>query len=405
MLPISSFSQTTLDNESTDMRCVGAFFLILLSSTTSYANDACSADFNGDGKVDIVDFLLFTNHFGSTTGDTLYAEVYDIDSNGVIGISDFTVFVSHYGKILSSDDCLEVEVTPDSTTTETDSTRVFVPVDTTMTDTTTTEVRPQFTMEIRYERAQLEDEHKDILTEVADLVSKIIVGDLPDVDFSVDAFEIDHTFFGTFYTDENVDDLLLFVTTYRASDNTLGRAGPAYLRAEGSQLPVIGIAGFNTRYLSGLRKAEFYRLALHEVFHALGFGTVWDDKNLVHCDNTGCSFTGTQAIGAFNTAGGIQYAGKKVPIAISSNGGWNGHWNPIVFGQEIMTPVNRNYGVLSAISIASLQDLGYVVDITVADDYTLPYYASKPVYGFYKCELIFPISKVDSIGKIIQYPR
>ena len=50
------------------------------------------ADFNGDKVVDITDFLLFVEAFGSTNAK------FDIDGDGAVGITDFLLFVEAFGK-------------------------------------------------------------------------------------------------------------------------------------------------------------------------------------------------------------------------------------------------------------------------------------------------------------------
>ena len=50
------------------------------------------ADFNGDKQVNITDFLLFVEAFGSTNPK------FDIDGDGAVGITDFLLFVESFGK-------------------------------------------------------------------------------------------------------------------------------------------------------------------------------------------------------------------------------------------------------------------------------------------------------------------
>ena len=59
---------------------------------------------------------------------------------------------------------------------------------------------------------------------------------------------------------------------------------------------------------------------------------------------------------------------------LSANGGDDGHWRGTVFGNELMASnVDAQYPYfLSAITIQSLADLGYKVDPSQADPYTLP---------------------------------
>ena len=59
---------------------------------------APSPDFDGNGIVNIADFLAFVSHFGSSRGDGTYQAKYDLDSDGQIAISDFLSFVGDFGK-------------------------------------------------------------------------------------------------------------------------------------------------------------------------------------------------------------------------------------------------------------------------------------------------------------------
>ncbi len=77
---------------------------------------------------------------------------------------------------------------------------------------------------------------------------------------------------------------------------------------------------------------------------------------------------------AFDYAGGVSYPGNKVPVENQEGpGSQDGHWRESVFGDEIMSPfVSGSVEPLSAITIQSLADSGYAVDISQADPYRLP---------------------------------
>ena len=59
---------------------------------------ALTPDFNGDGRVDFDDFLLFVEQLGFSRGDEGYDAKYDLDKDGVIGFGDFLIFASSFGK-------------------------------------------------------------------------------------------------------------------------------------------------------------------------------------------------------------------------------------------------------------------------------------------------------------------
>ena len=59
---------------------------------------ALTPDFNGDGRIDLDDFLLFVEQLGLSRGDDGYDAKYDLDKDGVIGFGDFLIFASSFGK-------------------------------------------------------------------------------------------------------------------------------------------------------------------------------------------------------------------------------------------------------------------------------------------------------------------
>jgi hypothetical protein len=119
---------------------------------------------------------------------------------------------------------------------------------------------------------------------------------------------------------------------------------------------------------------------LHEMGHVLGFGTIWSEPGIalladpVFSGGTDPHFIGTQAIAAFNAVGGTGYAGgAKVPVEdIGDVGTADAHWRESVFGNELMTGfVNAGQNPLSRVTVASLADLGYSVNLAGSDSYSL----------------------------------
>ena len=58
---------------------------------------ACPGDFNGDGMVNLADFLAFAGGFGTRSGDAKYDSRADMDGNGAIDLSDFLAFAEVFG--------------------------------------------------------------------------------------------------------------------------------------------------------------------------------------------------------------------------------------------------------------------------------------------------------------------
>ena len=144
-----------------------------------------------------------------------------------------------------------------------------------------------------------------------------------------------------------------------------------------SLLPIIGAIILD---LDGQPQGEGDDLILHAFGHMLGFANSWPRLELLRDpsrENEGADthFVGAGAVGAFVAAGGAHYQGARVPVEnVSTYGTPDSHWRESVFDTELMTSFLQ-YGVadqLSAITIQSLADIGYTVDVELADTYTLP---------------------------------
>ena len=204
------------------------------------------------------------------------------------------------------------------------------------------------------------EKQKGILQYVAKRWMAVIHDDLPDYRFA-------QGWSGTcggrslnIPSGERIDDLRIYVINIRATVGIVGQGGPSLLREE-THLPVVGCMGFD------LSHANLLITGLHEIGHVLGFASeVWNEFNFYQNPQNGDThFNGPLATAAFDNAGGRDYINAKVPLQKDES-----HWRGGVFGDELMTPTGT--GALSAITVQSLADLGYGVDVTQADAYTLP---------------------------------
>ena len=185
---------------------------------------------------------------------------------------------------------------------------------------------------------------------------------------------------------ETIDDLMIVASVVEIDGpgSVLGRAGPCRLRF-GSYLPYFGRMVFDIADLEEMERNGTLRpVILHEMAHVLGIGTLWQHLDLlVNPSLEAGREVDTHlplplAVAAFDQAGGVSYAGGgKVPVANNGTrpGSDDGHWRKSVLGTELMTPsinANAQSSPLSAISIQALADLGYTVDLSLADAYRLP---------------------------------
>ncbi len=188
---------------------------------------------------------------------------------------------------------------------------------------------------------------------------------------------------------EVVDDLVIYVEVLEIDgpSGTLGQAGRLVWRTP-SSLPIASYVELDQDDLNRLTDNELAALILHEMGHTLGFGLgLWEDHNLLHNPSLDVNgdpivpapdtyFSGANAIAAFNAAGGTSYTGAKVPVENTwgGSGSQDSHWRESVFQSELMTSRIGDAVThpLSTITIQSLADIGYSVDVTQADAYTLP---------------------------------
>ncbi len=269
---------------------------------------------------------------------------------------------------------------------------------------------------------------KDLMRQAARRWETIITEGLPDVNFSSNPHRID---IGgrMVVVDDTVDDLRIFMQRDEIGNLIVGSGGPRFVRSgDPTGLPATGLVTIAPSFLDRLQQweplwIEERRLrdtTVHEIAHVLGFGPLWGEFGLRRELTGDAYFSGPLAIQAFNAAGGESYSGNKIPIVGSSGGcGAGGHWRSDVFGgvyrrfeTEIMEPFIERQHALSAITIQSLADLGYVVDVSRADSYRLPTSVStagapiasaKPVAGYdFGLEAHGPIYVGDEHGNIIR---
>ena len=220
-----------------------------------------------------------------------------------------------------------------------------------------------FTIEVRF-LGGLTQQQKNAFKAAANRWTQVIVGDLPSV--RVDG--------------EVIDDLLILAqgTAIDGPGQILGQAGPTHLRPSGAGaaafLPAKGIMSFDTADLAQMAKdGTLNDVITHEMGHVLGIGTVWARKGLLkRAGTSNPTFAGTAAMKEYGTLRGGR--AKRVPVENSGGQGTrDSHWRESVFRSELMSGfIAGPNNPLSRMTVGSLQDIGYTVDLTAAEPYFLP---------------------------------
>ncbi len=171
-----------------------------------------------------------------------------------------------------------------------------------------------------------------------------------------------------------VDDLRIFVGV-EPIDGRRGVAGHAraVLVRRSSGLPAVSVITLDADDVSSWSAGLLFGVVMHEMAHAVGFGSVSRFWGLVGGSSSDPHFTGAKATEAFDAAGGKNYAGEKVPM--EPGGGGASHWRDSVFGNELMVASFSTNVIgmpLSPITVQALADAGYAVNVSAADGYRLP---------------------------------
>jgi hypothetical protein len=198
---------------------------------------------------------------------------------------------------------------------------------------------------------------ENIFRQAAARWSQVIVGDLPSA-----------TFQGV-----TVDDLLIRASSVPIDgvSGILGQAAPDAFR--GNQIPYHGFMEFDTADMASMEaNGTLMAVVMHEMGHVLGVGTIWSSLGLISGrGTTNPTFTGAQATAAYNQIFSTNVSG--VPVENTGGGGTrDAHWRESILKNELMTGWTGPGTImpLSRVTVASLADMGYTVNLAMADPYT-----------------------------------
>ena len=184
-----------------------------------------------------------------------------------------------------------------------------------------------------------------------------------------------------------IDDieLTVFLADY-GDPNKLAEGNSTLYREDANKLPYQGALGINIATLNGSVADDLVVDAIkHEIAHALGMNkrnyaenrrdlVVGVGKSLVLSENP--RFVGKNAAREYRELSGILTDDDLVSVPLEENGAFMvgassiSHWDEDALGDELMTPkTNKRKAFLSTITIGALNDLGYKVDYSQAENF------------------------------------
>lgn len=174
-----------------------------------------------------------------------------------------------------------------------------------------------------------------------------------------------------------IDDLVIDVTLSDIDTigGVIGQGRPTAVRSsDGSTpdgLPVSGEIFIDLNDVDSLlSKGTLDDLALHEILHVMGFGTLWEVPGVrdwltdpVFVPNTETRNPNDGEIFVTYTGGSTDPENAEPLVDLE---GSLGHWDEATYGDELMTTVFNPAGnFLSQMTLDALVDLGYAVDSSI----------------------------------------
>jgi hypothetical protein len=172
---------------------------------------------------------------------------------------------------------------------------------------------------------------------------------------------------------ETVDDIVIYaaITAIDGSGSVLGQASPCLGRSTPTMV-AYGYMKFDVADFGSIANKQ--EVILHEMLHVLGSGTIWEIDRALITGKGGADprFVGPLARDACIALGGPVTCATSVPLENTGNTGTRDfHWRDATFGTELMTGFyNTGANQLSSMTIASMADLGFVVNMAADDPYT-----------------------------------
>ena len=245
-------------------------------------------------------------------------------------------------------------------------------------------VQTSYKIEVRFFGRTLPAAQQALFTDAANRIRAMVVGQVPLVNVAGTDVAQDCGATGVAPLTGTVDGVLIFasIDSIDGPRKILAQSGPCFIRISNGQndwRTSIGIMKFDSADIASLAGTggNLQEVITHEMLHVVGFGSFWDSTalNLLTNYGTDVRYTGAGGIAGCKAIGGLTTCATSVPVEGSQGGDGtiNSHWRETTFQNELMTGfINSGTNPVSVMTIRSLEDLGYTVDASAADPYTIP---------------------------------
>lgn len=213
----------------------------------------------------------------------------------------------------------------------------------------------KFNVEFKF-ASSVTAEHQALFKEAGARWESVITGDIPDY--------------------SGIDDVVIDVDLplIDGPGGTLGQAGPKDMRpteVSPTQLPYTGSMSFDSADIAAMiADKTFMPVMLHEIAHVLGFATLWEANKLYN--EKEFIYSGTKAVAQYQKLAG-NTAFTNIPLERTGGAGTaGGHWEQKLFQGEMMVGFASTTMLIGPLTIAAFDDLGYTVNYTKGDAYSLP---------------------------------
>ena len=220
---------------------------------------------------------------------------------------------------------------------------------------------------------------------------------------------------------ETIDDVVIYVRLENIDGpgNILASAGPCFVRSGGPNVltTVIGTMQFDTSDLGLLREETI----LHEMLHVVGVGAMWVDPQpdgwglIQGAGGPTPRYTGANGRQGCQEVGGTVTCATSVPVEDTLGPGTRDtHWEENDFNNELMTGFIEPAAVpmpLSLMTVRSLIDIGYSVNLANFDSYTKPFGAIRAAEGVtprrtrWEAPASVPVFAIDANGRVVRQLR